>query len=71
MDLEQRKARAEALKGREVRRVPAEGLELRDLGDGTLNLTGWASVTERSYEMGFYDETVARGAFRDDPVEQS
>ena len=63
MNLEQRKAKAEALKGREVRRCPVDGLEIRNAGDGTVSLTGWASVTERSYDMGFYTETIRQGAF--------
>lgn len=28
-----------------------------------MNLSGYASMTETPYDMGFYDETVARGAF--------
>lgn len=63
MDLAQRKARADALRGREVRSFAAEGLELRDNGDGTIEFTGYASVTERAYDMGWYQETLARGAF--------
>ena len=62
MDLSARKALAESLRGREVRRVPASGLELREVG-GSLNLAGWASVTERAYDMGYYQETIKRGAF--------
>jgi len=64
MDLTARKALAGNLPdgGREMRRVPASGIELRD-NDGGLSLSGWASVTERSYDMGFYNETIKRGAF--------
>src|SRR6185312_14339819 len=62
MDLAARKALAESLRGREVRRVPASGLELREM-NGNLNLSGWASVTERAYDMGYYEETIKRGAF--------
>ena len=29
-----------------------------------MNFSGYASVTEVPYDMGFYDETVARGAFK-------
>jgi len=57
-----RKAIAESLRGREHRRFPVGGLELREV-NGTLNLTGWASVTERAYDMGMFQETVKRGAF--------
>lgn len=40
------------------------GLELRsDDDDGFLHLTGYASVTETPYDVGFYEETIARGAF--------
>lgn len=63
MDLAQRKAKADALTGRQVRRVPAADIELREDGDGSLTFTGWASVTERSYDMGWYQETIAQGAF--------
>lgn len=62
MDLTARKALADSLKGREVRRMPAAGLELREV-NGSLNLAGWASVTERAYDMGYYQETIKRGAF--------
>lgn len=62
MDLTARKALADSLKGREVRRVPASGLELREV-NGNLSLSGWASVTERAYDMGYYEETIKRGAF--------
>lgn len=63
MDRELRKAKAEQLKGREVRTVPVEGFEMRDEGDGLVTVEGWASVTERSYDMGYYQETIKRGAF--------
>jgi len=54
MDLQTRKAKAESLKGREVRTVPVTGFEVRDTGDGLLTMEGWASITE---------ETIKRGAF--------
>lgn len=62
MDLETRKAKAESLGGREVRRMPMADMELRE-SDGVLNLTGVASATERSYDMGWYQETIKRGSF--------
>ena len=62
MDLELRKKRAAELKGRETRRAPIGDLELREV-DGGLRLTGWASVTERDYDMGWYTERIQRGAF--------
>jgi uncharacterized protein len=58
-----RRARAGLLKGRECRRFRVAPLELRD-GAGTLILAGYASVTERPYDMGFYTETIAAGAFK-------
>jgi HK97 family phage prohead protease len=39
-------------------------LEIRSQGSGSLLLTGPASVTESPYDMGFYEETIARGAFK-------
>ncbi len=63
MDVLERKKLAESLRGREVRRVPVSGLELREGADGTLTMEGWASVTEREYDMGYYTEVVKRGAF--------
>ena len=62
MDLEQRKRLAESLNGREVRRMPVADLELREQ-NGSLNLSGWASVTESPYDMSYYTETIKRGAF--------
>lgn len=62
MDLATRKQKAEQLRGREARRVSVSGMELREI-DGLLNLDGWASVVEHSYDMGWYDETIRRGAF--------
>jgi HK97 family phage prohead protease len=39
-------------------------LELRsDASDGIVHLTGYASVTEKPYDVGSYIETIARGAF--------
>lgn len=63
LTLEQRKAKAETLKGREVRTVSVNDFEVREDGDGLLTMNGWASVTERSYDMGYYQETIKRGAF--------
>lgn len=62
LELAERKRLADQLRGREVRRVPVAGLELRE-DNGILTMTGWASVTERSYDMGWYQETIKRGAF--------
>src|ERR1017187_5814624 len=57
-----RKAIAESLRGRETRAFPAAGLELRDT-NGSLALSGWASVTGRAYDMGMFQETIRSGAF--------
>ncbi len=62
MDLATRKKLAESLRGREARRRPISGLELREV-DGALTLDGWASVVEVTYDMGWYEETIKRGAF--------
>lgn len=61
--LEWRKKKAESLRGLE-RRVYATGeMELRETDDGVLHLTGYASVTETPYDVGFYVETIKRSAF--------
>lgn len=60
---------AEAPHARAVMRVDVTGLELRAKGDDptTLRFTGYASVTERAYDMwdmfGPYTEVVSAGAF--------
>ena len=63
MDREQRKTRAESLRGREVRLVVSDAFEVRDIGDGQFNISGVASVTNSPYDMGFYTETIRSGAF--------
>jgi len=62
--VEWRKKKAEALKGLERRTFSAEGMELREEGDGSLNLTGHASVTGVWYDMGFYRERIMPGSFK-------
>jgi HK97 family phage prohead protease len=57
-----RKAKAELIRGREVRRVPTSRLECRDV-DGSLRVRGYASTTGVEYDMGWYQEKIARGAF--------
>ena len=47
---------------REVRRCNAD-FDFRTEGDA-LTLSGYASVTETPYDMGYYSETVQRGAFK-------
>jgi Escherichia/Staphylococcus phage prohead protease len=39
-------------------------IELREQDDGTIVLSGYGSVTETPYPIGFYDETVVRSAFK-------
>jgi HK97 family phage prohead protease len=67
-DIEWRKAHAPA-KGRPERRsvpITDTALEVRSDDDGTdvLVLTGIASVTGVPYPVGFYTETIERGAFK-------
>ena len=62
MDLETRKAKAELLKGREVRRMPTSSMECRS-SDGTITFRGVASSVDSPYDMGYYTESIARGAF--------
>jgi HK97 family phage prohead protease len=56
-----RKQRSELLKGREVR-LSSTLLECRD-ADGGMAIRGYASTTGQAYDMGWYSETIARGAF--------
>jgi len=70
MDIESRKVKAEQLlRGREVRRVSTT-LECRVAEDGSLPVSGYASTTERAYDMGWYEESIARGAFAKTLAEQ-
>jgi HK97 family phage prohead protease len=61
---EWRKSRAELLTplSREVRHMPTSKLECRT-ADGMVTFRGLASSTDSPYEMGFYTETIKRGAF--------
>lgn len=59
-----RKQKAESLRGREVRRHTVASLEVRDATDTGLRVVrGVASTTGQPYDMGWYQETIARGAF--------
>ena len=64
MELSARNAKADLLREvrREVRRAPAGNMEVRT-ADGGLTFRGLASSVESPYDMGWYSETVARGAF--------
>jgi HK97 family phage prohead protease len=67
--LEYRQALAGSLKGsREVREFTVDGMECRALDDGTMRMSGYASLTEEPYQIGSedrgFEETIARGAFK-------
>ena len=63
--VERRKAWASELKGLEHREFNVADMELRAADDGSaLHLTGYASMTETPYDVGFYTETIKRGAFK-------
>jgi hypothetical protein len=71
MDLEHRKAFAEGLLQRgsafERRHSDNGPLETRTADksdDGMLHISGYGSVFDRPYDMGFYNETVKRGALK-------
>jgi len=62
-EVESRKTRAEQMLGlREGRRSPIRGLEMRKTSAG-LTLSGYASVFNVPYDVGWYTETVAPGSF--------
>ena len=66
-ELERRRAKVEQIKSAktpERRAFNAEKMEIREDSDGNWTLTGYASVTESPYEVGFYTERIARGAFK-------
>jgi len=64
--IEWRRKKAEEMRGKSLERrsYRTSGLELREKDPDTWTLTGYASVTEEPYEMGFYSEVIKRGAFR-------
>lgn len=61
---EWRKSKVETLKGLERRAFTARDMELREAADGTITLTGYACVTNHAYDVGWYRETIQRGAFK-------
>lgn len=66
VELERRRKQVEQIKGRktmERRTIDAGPPELRSADDGKLHVTGYASVFDRPYDVGFYQETIKRGAF--------
>ena len=62
MELDTRKAKADLLSGREVRRMPTSEMECRTTSD-QITFRGLASSTDSPYDMGWYQETIVRGAF--------
>jgi uncharacterized protein len=63
-DIDQRRLRAEQLKGTREQRTLSADFEVRAAVDGLVTLSGYASVTEHDYQVGTYTERIARGAFR-------
>jgi HK97 family phage prohead protease len=61
---ERRKMRAQLLDKTYERRHCIPGVELRDAGEGLIKAIGCASVTERSYEVLDWEETIRGGAFK-------
>ena len=63
--LEWRKTKAKEMRGHhaERRTFHLQKIELRKADDGALHLSGYASVTETPYDMGWYTESIKRGAF--------
>lgn len=62
--MEWRKRKAQDLRGSERRTFSLNDCELREADDGTLHLSGYASVTGVPYEMGWYDEEIRSGGFK-------
>ena len=64
--MEWRRQRAEQLETKAPeRRVAVDRVELRaDPDDGMIHFSGYASVTESPYDMGWYSESIANGAFK-------
>jgi HK97 family phage prohead protease len=68
LDADRRARKAELLlpvrgiSPREVRQMPTSHLECRSY-DGVMTFNGVASSTDSPYDMGFYTETIERGAF--------
>lgn len=52
------------VRGSWERREFTAPVELREDGNDTITLTGYASVTGVPYDVGFYEETIAPGAFK-------
>lgn len=64
-EFEYRRRKAGDLRGAmEHREFTATEMESRTLDDGTIRMSGYASLTEQPYEVGPFTETIRRGAFR-------
>jgi HK97 family phage prohead protease len=44
--------------------VASSRMEVREADDGTMTLAGYASIYDRPYDMGWFTESIARGAGR-------
>lgn len=65
VELEKRRRDRENLKGSlEHRGFETGELEIRSTTDGKLRFSGYASITETPYQVGRFEETFARGAFK-------
>lgn len=65
VEIERRRKKAEAMSGKAMEHRAFDAtMECREADDGSLTLTGYASVTDAPYEVGFYTETISRGAFK-------
>jgi HK97 family phage prohead protease len=62
--LDWRRTKSSQLRGLERRESSAAALQLRDAGADTWTLSGFASVTDVDYDIGFATERIASGAFR-------
>lgn len=65
-ETERRKATVESMLQKrqfEHRSADTGPVEIREADDGKLHVSGYASVFDRPYDMGFYKETIKRGAF--------
>ncbi len=63
--LERRRKTAALLEGTfERREFQAQDLEIREISDGGLRFTGYASTTETPYTVSDFTETISKGAFK-------
>jgi len=62
--VEWRRQKVAGLKGLERRTFDVQDMELREANDGSWRLTGYACVTGVPYDVGWYEETIQRGAFK-------